>query len=265
MVNIINWNPKKKAFRTKPLKYLPIYKAVNNFGDLIGPLIVEKLLGRLDIINLKKNRNKRRLLTVGSILHFALDGDTVWGSGVNGKISEKLYRFRDLDVRAVRGPLTREFLLQKSIHCPEIFGDPGLLLPDFFPEYEELAKNKCFDLTIVPNFNDFDDFKGTDKVINPTSPFHHVVERICRSEFVVGSSLHGIVIAEAFGIPARLLPSKHESDFKYEDYYLGTGRGSYCVAKTISQAIELGGEKPLDKRLISSSLVQCFPKDLWTV
>ena len=52
----------------------------------------------------------RKLLALGSILTYARNNDVVWGSAVNGKwLDLKHYKFTTLDVRAVRGPLTREF------------------------------------------------------------------------------------------------------------------------------------------------------------
>lgn len=49
--------------------------------------------------------------------------DTIWGTGINGKVSEDLHKFEKLDVRAVRGPLTRNYLISKGINCPEVYGD----------------------------------------------------------------------------------------------------------------------------------------------
>ena len=49
---------------------------------------------------------------------------------------------------------------------------------------------------------------------------------------MVSSSLHGIVIAEAYGVPAVLVASSTEPVFKYEDYYAGTGRELPAPAAT---------------------------------
>ncbi|GGC06874.1 GumL protein [Marinobacterium zhoushanense] len=259
MPNIIYWNPRKKYFKNKPFSYLPIYKRVNNFGDLIGPMLVDKILSES-----KKKVNCAKsdvnLLTVGSILHFASDGDVLWGTGRNGKILNK-YDFNSLDIRAIRGPLTQDFLEKKSISCPSVFGDPGLLFPTYFHKYVSQSFHKKYDFTVVPNLNDLDYYKQDANVVSPTGKFDEIISRIVQSNFVVGSSLHAIIIAEAFGIPARLIKSQNEDDFKYEDYYLGSGRGGFNAARSVGSALEMGGEPSIDWD--GKKLLESFPYDLW--
>lgn len=74
-----------------------------------------------------------------------------------------------LDVRAVRGPLTREFLLKKGIACPEIYGDPTLLFPLYFPEFKKAAKSSR-DYSIVPHFSDEHLLIGMSRVISVKEP-----------------------------------------------------------------------------------------------
>lgn len=260
MVDIIHWNPKRSIFKKKPFSYLPIKKKVNNFGDLLGPLVVESFLEKNSLIN--NDCNKARLLTVGSILHFANNNDVVWGSGRNGKIDDKYHVFDKLDVRSVRGPLTREFLQDKGINCPDIYGDPALLLPYCFPELVALSKIKKYEITKIPNLNDFANFKLDINTLNPTMELFCILKRIVQSKFVIGSSLHAIIVAEAFGVPARLINSSHEDRFKYDDYFLGTGRNNAEFASTIEEAISMGGEMPIQWN--EKALIESFPIDLWT-
>lgn len=65
-------------------------------------------------------------------MHFAQKHDTIWSTGINGKVNESLLKFQQMGVRVVRGPLTRKFLLDRDFEVPEVYGDPGLLLPLFF-------------------------------------------------------------------------------------------------------------------------------------
>jgi pyruvyltransferase len=87
------------------------------------------------------------------------------------------------------------------------------------------------------------------------------LQRIAASRFVVGSSLHGIVIAESLGIPARVIASAAEHPFKYEDYYLGTGRHDVEAAGSVREAVAMGGRDLPE--FDAGSLIAAFPADLW--
>jgi pyruvyltransferase len=214
-------------------------------------------------IDVRAATSDHRLLSVGSVLHLARDNDVIWGTGVNGKIQDIHYVFRTLDVRAVRGPLTHEFLSRRGIEAPAIFGDPVLLLPIVMPELVSWSQVKQYSLTVVPNFNDFSGYEPASTLLDPRSPVDVCLRRIAQSEFIVGSSLHAIVVAESLGIPARLISSSVEDPFKYEDYYLGTGRPNAETALTIEEAIRMGGERgPV---LDADRLLGAFPFDLWRV
>lgn len=207
-------------------------------------------------------RKPRRLLSVGSVLHCARTDDVVWGSGVNGKVAETEHRYTQLDVRAVRGPLTREFLLARGIAVPEVYGDPALLLPTLFPGRFNLSASTSH--VVVPNLHDlqFVRERREPNIVSPLDSWNICVARILDAKFVIASSLHGIVIAEAFGIPARYVRfSDIEKPFKYDDYMLGTGRGRIEAASSIAQALEMGGQPgPV---FDAQRLLRAFPLDLW--
>lgn len=262
-VDVVHWNPKRNVFPKYLGRVLPLQRRVNNFGDLVGPLIVSRLLEQAGVRNEEGDVTSARLLTVGSILHLARDGDVVWGTGRNGKVPEEKCKFEHLDVRAVRGPLTREFLLKRDIDVPSLYGDPGLLLPTVLPVLVEWRSRPAYDVTCVPNLNDYGRTRRACRPLNPRWPLQVCLERIARSRFVAGSSLHGLIIAEALGIPARGIKSAMEPEYKYADYYLGTGRGDFKLASSLAEAISLGGEPA--PRYCAKSLLAAFPFDLWKV
>lgn len=237
-----------------------------NFGDHLSLKLVERIVGQPVRTYIKRpNTSEKKLLAIGSILSFALDGDVVWGSGVNGKLpTSKDYPFKKLDVRAVRGPLTRHFLLQEcQVECPDIYGDPALLFPHLFPEFTRNPAPQ-FDFIIIPHYSEIKYFPKNiyPNVVYPTEPWDQVISKILNSKFVISSSLHGIVIAEAYKIPARLLRiTETESLFKYTDYYAGTGRYTYKYATSIEEALVLGGEKPFVCDL--KKLYNAFPFEFW--
>ena len=253
-VSVVRWNPVRPDLETG------VVAPVNNFGDLLGPVIVAALSAGLPV---PSTLPETRLLAVGSIMHYARDGDVVWGSGVNGKIPFSKLTARNLDIRAVRGPRTRSILRDRGHSVPAVYGDPALLLPRLFPELGILSCVKTRPITIVPNFNDLsDELLADDRVLSPRGDLWDIVRAIAQSEFVIGSSLHAIVIAESFGIPARLVRSATETHHKSVDYYAGTGRSRIIIADDIDDAIGLGGAVPGDPDL--DGLLDSFPRDLWT-
>lgn len=259
-VEVFSWNPRRKAFAGKIGRRLPIRKRANNFGDLLGPLIVERIL-TLRGLDQERAITSTRLLTVGSILHFARSGDVVWGSGINGKVDPAKHRFEDLDVRAVRGPLTARFLEGRGIEVPAVYGDPALLAAELIPELREWAAEPRFPVTIVPNLNEVGSYPRSASVLKPTAPLWRCLKRIARSRLVIGSSLHAIVIAESIGIQARVIQPTIEKPFKYQDYFEGTNRKAH-FASSISEAVNMGGEEPIDPRQYTA-LKRSFPFDLW--
>lgn len=252
-----------------PLMAIPLYywqkgKRTENFGDRLSLELVSRI-AKTKIGYASCNSRHKKLLAIGSILRCAKNNDVIWGSGVNGKSTDpKLYHFDTLDIRAVRGPLTRKFIQNNfHINCPEIYGDPALLLPYFFHEFKKPAQ-PLYPYIIIPHYSEKRLFPKSKfpNVVYPTEPWDVVVHKIVNSGFVISSSLHGIVVAEAYGIPARLLKvTNHEPLFKYTDYYYGTKRFDFKYATSVEQALEMGGEPPAQCNL--HKLYKAFPKEFW--
>lgn len=219
----------------------------SNFGDALSEALTERLVGHKVRVVEKPFCAEKKLLGMGSILNYATNGDIIWGTGRNGTKSADSHQFDYLDVRAVRGPLTRQFLLDKGIHCPEVYGDPTLLLPLLFPEFQK-QKNPSREYVIIPHFSDEHLFLNDPHFVSVKENWEEVVIKILDSKFVIASALSGVIVAEAFGIPARLLIAENanntENLFKYEDYYQGTNRFNFKYAKTIEEALMMGGEPP---------------------
>lgn len=205
------------------------------------------------------------MLAVGSILHYATEGDVVWGTGVNGNYRRsEAYRFLGLDIRAVRGPLTKRFcedVLQLS--CPDVYGDPVLLLPRLISSVPQRQLSRRY--VVVPHRTDAAFFPRDRDDVFPANSHHWsaILSAILSAELVISTSLHGLILAEAFGVPARMLRiGAYESLFKYEDYYHGTGREEFRFATSIAEALKLGGEAPPEIDL--DRLERAFPHDAWS-
>lgn len=197
-----------------------------NFGDYLSPVVVGELMRKRNSVDFL--RADRRLLAIGSIIHFAKDNDIVWGSGVNGKVRLEEYQFKKLDIRMLRGPLTKRFLETIGIYSDcKVFGDPALLIPYLFPEFRYQPKKGKH--IVIPNLNELESVSrilpANVKLISPVGYWKTIVREIITSESVITSSLHGLILAEAYGVPVRFVhPIGGETLFKYQDYLEGTGR-----------------------------------------
>ena len=196
-----------------------------NFGDLLGPYIFYNRTGLKPTFIESRNRYAGKLLfTVGSILHHIKRRDqaVVWGSG----IMDRNYRFcRPSRVVAVRGPYTGQRLKDLDYPTSAVYGDPGVLLPRFFAP----RTSENFALGIIPHRVDLphlgEPFVSKEvKIIDVTAPIEEVVQNIQQCRYIVSSSLHGLIVANAYGKRAgwfRMSDRLKGDDVKFLDYYHG--------------------------------------------
>ncbi|GAA2986441.1 putative GH43/DUF377 family glycosyl hydrolase [Microbacterium terrae] len=214
--------------------------AIGNFGDIASRWVSKRVSG----VNLRNPLpGQPRLLAIGSVLHRAQDGDVVWGSGVKGG-SAPLEPGIDLDVRAVRGPISLDYLQQAGISTDKVTHtfDPGVLLPHLYATELATSESRGGD-RIIPHYHDdlimrrkhpdhSDSFVSVD-----TTPLG-MMRAIKGADRVFASSLHGIIFAEAMGIPAYwLAPVGGEDELKYYDYYFGTGRTDVKRFESLEEAM----------------------------
>lgn len=262
-VHAFQWNPLREVDGETQL--------LNNFGDLLGPVVVELVLESIAPGTRLEQTPERCVVSVGSVMHFARPRDVVWGTGINGKVTNaRVHGERKLDVRAVRGPLSAAYMTARGIDVPEVYGDPAMLLPMLMPELSLWTRHQVTDLLVAPNLNDLRsgpswpvDPESGQRLLVPTDPLRTVLRTIAQSRFVVGSSLHAVIIADALGIPARFVASANESVFKYRDYLAGTGRPLARIADSVDQALELGPHEPPVIDL--ERLLAAFPRDVWAL
>jgi pyruvyltransferase len=201
-------------------------KAKENYGDLLGKYLVEKISDKKVVFAWPKKWSIMDYfapiyVTVGSILTNVNHKCVVWGSG----IISKEFPIKKAQFIAVRGPQTRAFLLQSGYEVPAIYGDPALLLPRYF--YPKLAKK--YKYGIVPHYNDYKKvshwFQNSDSICVidlMTDDFESKTMELLECERIISSSLHGIIVAHAYGIPAvwqRFSNKVFGDDIKYQDYF----------------------------------------------
>lgn len=201
-----------------------------NWGDAIAPLLAFRLSGKQPVNNrdIFNPRDRPVFTTIGSMLG-VIDAPnvTVWGTGfVDSRASVQR---GDLDVRAVRGPMSRQKLIDSGIKCPDVYGDPALLFPLL---YRPQAVRE-YSLGIIPHFKEqsmpaVQQLMHQDDVliIDIRGGVKHVVDQINRCERIASSSLHGLVAADAYQVPAiwvRFSDRPAGDGFKFRDYLASTG------------------------------------------
>lgn len=188
-----------------------------NVGDALSPV----LLSGLYMERFRRVDCGHGWLCSGSVLHHAEDNNVVVGTGSFSGLGTNA---KGLSVKCVRGPATAKLLGRRDIP----FCDAGLLMPFVI---QPSRTKKTHEYGIVPHYVDMNSFTPPDNavVISPFLPILDFVKNIQSCSVILSSSLHGLILAEAYGIPAiRIkLQNTHtirDFDYKHADYYEGTAR-----------------------------------------
>lgn len=164
-----------------------------NFGDILTPSIFDYF-----DIPYEYSLNDYNAICIGSIAKQSRPGTLVLGSGIMGHRDQVCPA---ADWQFVRGPYTRRHVIDAGGTCPKIFGDPAMLLPLLCDE-----STKEHDVGFIPHFSHYKLIKElypNEFVINlRTSDPLATAREITKCRSVISSSLHGIICAHAYGIPA---------------------------------------------------------------
>jgi len=192
-----------------------------NWGDALTPHLVKLISGKP--ARYDENPFCWKHFVIGSILDRADRYSIIWGSGMIAP--EALPKAKPHAIHAVRGPLTRERLIQAGISCPAVYGDPALLLPRYFNPPRKVK----WKLGVIPHYTDqnhpwVEAIRNQEavNVINIRSGIEEFVQEVLSCESILSSSLHGLICADAYGIPNRRIVLHNEligADFKFNDYY----------------------------------------------
>lgn len=81
---------------------------------------------------------------------------------------------------------------------------------------------------------------------------------------IISSSLHGIILAESYGVPAIFINEDMNDElFKFYDWYFSTGRKNVVMATSISEALNITPMELPDLAEMRNNLLKCFPYDLF--
>ena len=188
-----------------------------NFGDALTPWLLE----RYGLVPLLTEPGRAELVGVGSILeHLPHDfGGTIWGSGL---LHGKRLELPNATALALRGHLTKERL---GVRDDVALGDPGILVSRHLPR-----PRTRWTLGVVPHgFHDRSPvvrdiaarYPSEVRVFDTRDSPDRVLRGIAQCGAVVSTSLHGLITADAFGVPAgwaQFDPPLWGADFKFRDY-----------------------------------------------
>lgn len=206
-------------------KQIPTYwhRSVN-FGDCIAPYLLEKITGFQSFF-VSNTEETEHIALIGSLLdNGPLNNTHVWGCGFAYEDSPV---YPPKKIYAIRGKLSRSKYLEANIECPDILGDPALLLPRFYnPEIQ-----KKYKVGVIPHVMDYisvlenyaNRYEGF-VIIDLSKPVEFVINQILSCEKIISSSLHGLIVADAYGISSRWVEFSDKvlgNGFKFRDYYSG--------------------------------------------
>lgn len=242
------------------------WKEEVNLGDVLTPYIIKKISGidcqyigykwtfvlkyLLTHILHRLPINRKMLvpfyfkepeyvLCVGSILHHKSDGKAVvWGSG----FLKKDHFFTGNRAVAVRGEFTANRLVDLGYPRVTVLGDPALLLPLIINE----QKPKNGKVAIIPHYSEYDIFlkkygQYYDVINMRTDDIEGTVRKISSCDYILSSSLHGIIIGQSYNVPTIWVEGKQLSNdsfhFKFRDYFSSVGIEYYEPYKNIDEIL----------------------------
>jgi pyruvyltransferase len=209
-----------------------------NWGDDLNYYFIHLISGRPVVFYhnfwLAKKLHFTNYLCIGTLLdavNYSNKETIVWGSGVSGQDRDLVLPAKIL---SVRGEKTREFLYDRNIDCPEVYGDPALLLPRYYKPKKSSCQHR---LGIIPHVMDLSNeflLNIIEKNVNDVvlidlqnyRQWTEIIDLICSCEYIISSSLHGLIVSDAYGIQNCWVTfsDKVLSTFKYPDYFSSVGR-----------------------------------------
>lgn len=243
-------------------------KPYSNFGDALSPIIVN-LLSNQPVIHANFDYPLPAFVAIGTILQNINVGDnTIWGTGLDVCQFQNNVIFKNsnlkLNILATRGRITDLILKFNEVQTREIYGDPATLLC-----LSNIHFIKNLRLGIVSHFFDFEEYTPFSRpkynflaaadeynVINPLvySTVANVIKKIqeiISCSYIISSSFHGLILAEAFNIPCAFMSWSMKSgrysifdykpenaiDHRIRDWYSGLGCSTCLIygAKQLSK------------------------------
>lgn len=197
----------------------------------------------------------------------------IWGSGFwHARNNNKLFR-SNLKVCALRGKKSQEKLERltgKSYDVP--LADAGLLIDELI----EVPEIKKYKIGLIPHMSQQNELAmkgiGSDEeihIINIKDTPQAVGIEIASCEAILSSSLHGLIFADALGVPNLHIRGENdlpEGNFKFEDYYSSYGLSdeSFLLSEHFPTFEEIVKSYRIDRSVVEEKkrqLKECFPEE----
>lgn len=240
-----------------------------NFGDEITTDIIERVFHKKYV---RTKIEEAELFATGSIIGVISNTKKnkksyVWGSGFieeGGSITNEKLIFK-----AVRGYYSRNRLPKR--YCTIAVGDPGLLSNLMYKRIDE----KTDIIGIIPHYVDSSNAvlerakkDPRYKIISVKDTPESVAKQITQCKIILSSSLHGLIVADSFGIPNIHMPISNRvvgGNYKFKDYYSSINKDYKKFNKQdlydshkIKRATE--SYKPIENlEEIQKNLIKSFP------
>jgi len=216
---------------------------VSNFGDKLGPAMFYDIVKRPVCIEARglslvfdEGQPRTIYCFLGTLAHhlYGPHRFVLWGLGMGPPDGpahhgcKPMERGLDIDLRALRGPLTREEMKKRDYDVPRNipYGDPALLIPYFYRPSTQKKGDYC----LVPHHAHYDEWKSrfprervVDIGIESYDKIQSLVTELTSYDVIFSGSLHVTVMAEAFGIPTK--PLEPTLPFKFDDFYRSVKKG----------------------------------------
>ncbi|MFI8557818.1 polysaccharide pyruvyl transferase family protein [Pseudomonas putida] len=247
--------------------------AQQNFGDYLSADIVEFVSGRK-----VEHASIRRadMIAIGSVLGREKKAKTwgfprklhIWGTGSGNP--DDVFSGRH-HFHAVRGTKCLSQIRGKKVK--PVLGDPGLLSASLVNK----PIDKCIRVGLIPHIRDRKNTRMAElltripgaKVIDVYSPVKQVLAEIASCDFVLSTSLHGLIVADSYGVPNQWLSTNRcpRWEYKFQDYYTSFGFDNPAPLTvdeilldqswTIDAALQAYARPGLDD--MKQALVKAFP------
>lgn len=216
-------------------------KEYPNLGDELSRLILERMFN----LNVQfSTLHGADILSVGSILGMALNHEAVpkrtkplhvVGSGAMHQLERR--EFPDcMRFHSVRGAVTKSALGSLETNSVTL-GDPGLLCSDLYSPSRMQGNGK---IALILHHSRLEDSSWRERFAHlpirfldiRTEDYDGFVQKMTECDIVLSESLHGLILADAYGIPNTWLSfgRLHSGgNYKFFDYFSTVGRD--CLVK----------------------------------